>query len=90
MSNKIEMYMHCMLCSRELPEDVAPRDWARLNVGATSNGLQVWCTRHDVSVAALDFRGQKIVYEDEDEFDECRKAQEDAKLATGRRRCRIH
>ena len=67
MRNKIERYMHCILCIREKPADVAMRDWARLNVGATDNGLQVWCTRHNVNVAALDFRGQKVAFEGEDE-----------------------
>lgn len=67
MRNKIEMYMHCMLCLRERPAGVTPSDWARLNVGSTEKGLQVWCTRHNVNIAALDFRGQKIVEETDDE-----------------------
>jgi len=49
----------------EQPEDASMRDWARLNVGMTPNGLQVWCVRHDVNVGALDFRGQKVAFEDE-------------------------
>jgi hypothetical protein len=64
MTNKIEMYMHCRLCILERPEDVTMRDWARLNVGTTAKGLQVWCVRHDVSVGSLDFRGQKVGLED--------------------------
>ena len=67
MRNKIEMYIHCLLCLQEVPGDTAPADWARLNVGMTENGMQVWCVRHQVSVAALDLRGQKIVEEEEDE-----------------------
>ena len=64
MKNKIEMYMHCMLCIREKPEGVTMSDWVRLNVGSTAKGLQVWCVRHDVSVGSLDFRGQRVAFED--------------------------
>jgi hypothetical protein len=49
----------------ELPENVAMRDYARLNIGETTNGLQVWCVRHDINVGALNFGGQKIAFEDE-------------------------
>jgi hypothetical protein len=48
----------------ELPADVAMRDYARLNIGQTTNELQVWCVRHDVNVGALDFRGQTVGFED--------------------------
>jgi len=65
MNNKIQMYMHCQLCMLEEPEDVSMRDWARLNVGMTDTGLQVWCVRHDINVGALDFRGQKVDFQDE-------------------------
>jgi hypothetical protein len=65
MRNKIKSYMHCRLCMFELPEDASMRDWARLDVGMTPNGLQVWCVRHDVNVGALDFRGQTVRFEDE-------------------------
>lgn len=58
--NQISMYKHCPRCLEERPDDVSPRDWARLNVGATKEGVQVWCVRHDVNVMALDFLGQKI------------------------------
>jgi hypothetical protein len=63
--NQIAMYKHCPLCMFELPSDVAMRDWARLNVGVTEEGLQVWCVRHDMNVLALDFLGQKIAFDEE-------------------------
>jgi hypothetical protein len=28
-------------------------EWARLNVGQTPNGLQIWCIRHDLNVLHL-------------------------------------
>jgi hypothetical protein len=64
MRNKIKSYLHCMPCIREKPADIAMSDWARLNVGQTKNGLQVWCVRHNCNVGALDFRGANVVFED--------------------------
>jgi hypothetical protein len=58
--NRIDMYLNCPRCLDELPHDVTPRDWERLNVGVTNEGVQIWCVRHDVNVMVLDFLGQKI------------------------------
>jgi len=55
----IKMYMHCGRCLSEKPSDQSPGEWARLNVGWTVEGLQVWCTRHDINVVHIDFEGQK-------------------------------
>ncbi len=56
----IKMYMHCTKCIRERPSDIAPRDWARLNVGWTEQGLQIWCVRHNINVAHIDLQGNKV------------------------------
>jgi hypothetical protein len=53
------MYYHCGKCLKERPEDVAPRDWARINVGATKRGIQIWCTRHDVNIAHIELANCK-------------------------------
>ena len=58
--NDIDMYMNCPRCLDERPRDVTPAAWARLNVGVTKEGMQIWCVRHDINVMALDFLGQKI------------------------------
>lgn len=58
--NHIVMYKHCPDCLDERPGDVTPSEWARLNVGVTKEGMQIWCVRHDKNVMALDFHGQKI------------------------------
>jgi hypothetical protein len=58
--NYIDMYMHCPHCLDEQPHDVTARDWARLNIGMTKEGMQVWCVRHDMNVMAFDFLGQTI------------------------------
>lgn len=59
--NHIEMFANCPDCLDERPADVTPSDWARLNVGMTKEGMQIWCVRHDKNVMALDFLGQRIV-----------------------------
>lgn len=51
--NRIYAYMHCTLCLGEMPHDHSPREWARLEVGITEDGIQVYCTRHDVNVNHL-------------------------------------
>jgi hypothetical protein len=45
--NHIDMYMHCPRCLDDRPDDVTPSDWARLNVGVTETGVQIWCVRHE-------------------------------------------
>ena len=57
MSERIKAYMHCHLCLLERPQDITPRQWARLNIGWTEEGLQVWCVRHDLNVLDIDFEG---------------------------------
>lgn len=41
------------------PSLLPARDYARLNVGFTPVGLQVWCVRHDCNVLHVDFEGYK-------------------------------
>lgn len=59
--NHIVSFMHCSQCLREKPANKSPREWARLNVGWTRDGLQVWCVRHNLNVLHVDFGGQKHV-----------------------------
>ena len=53
----INSYLHCGLCLNSRQTDQSPREWAQLEVGFTSIGLQVWCKRHAVNVAHIDFQG---------------------------------
>lgn len=62
--NEIFSYMHCAECLKEKPPTEAPRTWARLEVGWTPKGLQVWCVRHNLNVVAIDLLGQKVDYRD--------------------------
>ena len=61
-SEMISNYFHCKKCLEQLPEGTSPRDWARINVGFTQLGVQVWCTRHDKEIVHIDFLGQKVAY----------------------------
>ncbi len=60
--NYITQYFHCGKCLEEIPEDISPREFARLEIGWTEKGLQVRCTRHDLNVINLDFKGEKVSY----------------------------
>jgi len=55
----IGSYMHCALCLRERPPTESPESYARLSVGMTQEGLQVWCVRHDCNVMHVHFQGMK-------------------------------
>lgn len=50
MKNQIIAYWHCKYCLGELPTDQSPRDYQRIQFGFTQNGIQVWCTRHNISI----------------------------------------
>lgn len=57
--NGISMFLHCGKCLECRPEDQSPADWARLSVGFTKEGLQVWCWRHGINVAHIHFEGMQ-------------------------------
>lgn len=58
----IKQYFHCKKCLDEKPPEKSAAEWARLNVGFTAKGLEVWCQRHNISVVNLDFKGNKVDY----------------------------
>lgn len=47
---QIVSYAHCRQCFAELPDGMSMEEWARLSVGLTPLGLQVWCVRHGMNV----------------------------------------
>lgn len=63
--NKIAAYLHCKKCleereeSEEIRTKISPKDYARIQVGWTEKGLQVWCNRHDCNIVHIDFQGNK-------------------------------
>lgn len=56
-TNEIVQYLHCGKCVVDIPSGTSPADWARLEVGWTQLGLQVWCRRHNCNVMHIDFEG---------------------------------
>jgi len=61
-TNEIGMFLHCGLCVEEIKNGTAgtdsPRDYARLEIGYTKPGIQVWCVRHNCNVVHIDFQGK--------------------------------
>jgi hypothetical protein len=61
-TKEIVSFCHCSLCVKELQDgkapDESPESYARLSVGMTRWGLQVWCVRHDCNVLHMDFEGK--------------------------------
>ena len=57
--NEISLYLHCGKCLKDRPNGVSPRDWSRLQIGWTEQGLQIWCKRHECNVVHVDFEGQQ-------------------------------
>lgn len=58
-TNQITGFIHCKLCITSLPVGQSPQSYARLGVGFTPAGLQVWCERHNVNVVHIDFEGRQ-------------------------------
>ncbi len=56
--NNIQAFIHCGQCLDSKPDDVSPRAWSRNEVGHTPVGIQIWCMRHAINVADIDFEGQ--------------------------------
>jgi len=59
MANHIGEFFHCKECLKELPEGQSPQDYARLSMGWTQPGFQVWCNRHNINVIHVHFEGVK-------------------------------
>ena len=51
--NRITAFIHCGQCQRERPAAAPAETWARLTVGFTPNGVQLWCLRHNCNVDDL-------------------------------------
>lgn len=61
--NRIQSFMHCGKCLEELDKSEfkgSPRDFAKIEVGFTKEGFQVWCKRHEENVADFDLMGNKV------------------------------
>jgi len=60
-TNEIHQFMHCRRCAQECISgaagEVSPREYARIEIGMTSVGIQVWCVRHEINIIHVDFEG---------------------------------
>ena len=45
-NSRIMSFTTCSQCQRDKPGNESMEKWARLNVGLTETGLEVWCVRH--------------------------------------------
>ena len=54
--SKIYAFVNCAKCLDEMPKGISPAKWARLNVGYTPDGIQIWCARHDINVDNITVR----------------------------------
>jgi hypothetical protein len=53
--NQIVGYMNCGFCQDELPDDQSPEEYSWVQAGVTSDGrVQVWCIRHQATIALFD------------------------------------
>lgn len=59
-TEEIMTYFNCKGCVASKPAGQSMREWARLNVGWTPHGFQVWCVRCDKNIIHVDFGGMKV------------------------------
>lgn len=54
----------CDKCAREVSSgeagEISLADYARIEVGFTPFGLQVWCHRHAGNIVHVDFEGRRL------------------------------
>jgi len=50
---RIITFFTCKACQRQKPSNESMEKWARLNVGITPTGIEVWCVRHRIQVVHL-------------------------------------
>ena len=65
--SQIEMFLHCTKCIEEWKTEKgageSPASYARLNIGFTPRGIQIWCERHNCNVDNIEVQ---LVEEGED------------------------
>ena len=55
-------FLHCSKCLDEWKADVpeavgkSPKEYARQQVSLTREGIQVWCTRHEINIDHIVFK----------------------------------
>ena len=64
--NQLVAVIHCRKCLKEFDDQrmdvlISPADYAELDVGWTSTGIQVWCRRHNYNVLFLELKKEDEV-----------------------------
>ena len=59
-NNCIQLYFHCSLCLKQKPSHISPKEYQQIQAGWTKQGIQIWCTRHDINIAHIDLNGNKV------------------------------
>lgn len=64
--NEMQSFFHCGMCFAEwqsgeatkaMGHPTSMREYAQIEVGNTPRGIQIWCKRHEVNIAHIDFEG---------------------------------
>ncbi len=59
--NKIEGFIHCKTCIKNIPKDESPHTWGSYECGFMKNGdIQVWCKRCDKEVMCVPAEPNKV------------------------------
>ena len=65
LGHSIQSYLVCEDCMKEWSEDPnetrSPQEVTKLDVGFTEHGLQVWCPKHGINIAHIDFNDHQLV-----------------------------
>lgn len=69
--NRITTFLTCRRCQQEKPGNESMEKWSRLNVGLTTDGLQVWCVRHRQQVVHVTPEMPRALVEDRPECECC-------------------
>lgn len=56
----IRSYIHCGKCEESCPSTMSVKDWSQFEIGFTSDGIQIWCRRHNCNVAHFDLKGARV------------------------------
>lgn len=53
--NQVELYLYCRKCNSSKPKNCSISEYSRISVGRTSNGILIWCERHEEPIANLPY-----------------------------------
>jgi hypothetical protein len=61
---RIKTYLECKQCyDAAKAAKQSPQKYSRLGVGWTGQGIQVFCYRHNLNIALIDFQGKTLPFD---------------------------